>query len=166
MQFGARQHVHLQHTDFVSAILFTGVDKLHLVTCVDASVNDLEVCNYTSEGIEHRIEDERLQWSLVVTHGCRNPLHDGTQDIINTLARSSAGTDYLFALAAQQVDNLILNLLRHRVRHITFVHDRNNLKVVVYGHIQIRNGLGLNTLSGIDHEQSPLACSDGAAHLV
>ena len=88
-QFLPWNHVHLQYTDLVGIIFHTCIEELHQITCTDHTVHDLKVGDDTTERVEHRVEDQRLQRSLLVALGMRDALHDGIQDILYPLARLS-----------------------------------------------------------------------------
>ena len=96
----------------------------------------------------------------------RNTLHDGIEDFVDTLARLSAGADNLRTVAAYQVYNLVLDLVGHSRRHVDLVDDGDDLEVVVDSHIEVRDGLCLHALRGVDHQQRALAGSNRARHLV
>ena len=69
-------------------------------------------------------------------------------------------------LATDQVHDFVFNLLRHSRRHIYLVDDRNDFQVVLYSHIEVRDGLSLHSLSSINHQKRSLASSDGTGYLV
>ena len=79
-------HIHLQHTHFVSIILHTRIKELHLITLTDSAVHNFKVGYNTSERVEHRVENQRLQGSLFIAYRVRYTLHYGIQDILYTLA--------------------------------------------------------------------------------
>ena len=87
MQLLVWNHVHLQHTHLVSHILHAGIEEFYLITLTDATVGNLEIGNNTAEGVEYRVEDERLQRSVLVAYRMRNALNDSVEDILHTLAR-------------------------------------------------------------------------------
>ena len=165
-QFLFWHHVHLQRTNLLGQILLLRVDKPHLLPGTHHAIDDFEVGNDTSVGVEHRIENQSLQWSLLVAHRVRHTLHHGIQNILHTLARLAAGIDDVLQVASDEVDNLVGHLLGHGVGHVNLVDDRDNLKVMVDGHVEVRNGLRLHTLRGIHHQQCTLAGRNRTAHLI
>ena len=60
-----------------------------MVTSMNGTIHNLKVGDDTTEGIKDRVEDQGLQRCFLVTLRMRNTLHDGIQDILNTLARLS-----------------------------------------------------------------------------
>ena len=69
-------------------------------------------------------------------------------------------------LAPQQIHNLVGHLLRHRAVEVYLVHHGDNLQIVIHRQIKVRNGLGLDALRGVHHQQRPFAGGDGTTHLV
>ena len=92
-QFLTRNHVHLQHTNLVGIILHAGIEELHVVARMDHAIDDLKIGNDTTEGIEHRVEDQSLQRSLFITFGMRDALYHSIEYLLDTLARLTRGTD-------------------------------------------------------------------------
>ena len=137
-----------------------------MVAALDRAVHNLEVSDDTAERVEYRVENERLQRSLLVAHWVRNLLNNSVQYLFNAFAGLTRSTDNILAIAANQVDNLIFHLIGHGAGHINLIDYRDNLQVMVDGHIEIRDGLCLYTLCGIHHQQRTLAGSDRTAHLV
>ena len=68
--------------------------------------------------------------------------------------------------AAQQVHNLVRHLLGHGTVEVYLVHHGDDFQVVLEGEIEVGDGLGLDALRGVDHEECALAGGDGAADLV
>ena len=77
-------HVEAEDTDLVGIILLACGDELHMIALADTTIDDLEVGDDPTEGVEDRVEDQALQWSLGVTLGCRDALDDRTEDVIDT----------------------------------------------------------------------------------
>ena len=151
MQLLARHHVHLQHPNLISFIFLTSIDKSHLVTALDAAVDNLEVGNDAAERIEHRIKDQRLQRCRLITDWTGNTIDNSIEDVIYALTCFATGANNFLTLAAKEVDDFILHFFRHRIRHVAFVHHWNNLQIVINGHIKVRNRLCLHTLGSIHH---------------
>ena len=64
----------------------------------------------------------------------------------------------------------VLDLLTHPVRlgggQVDLVQDRDDLVIVVDGLVDVGQGLGLDALGGIDHQQAALAGGEGARDLI
>ena len=165
-QFLTGNHVHLQHTDLIGIIFHTGIEEFHEVTLTDDTVHNLEIGDNASERVEYRVEDESLQGSRLVTFGMWNTLHDGVKHLLYSLARLSGGTEDVRTVTTDQVDNLVLHLIRHSRRHVDLVDDGYNLEVMVDGHVEVRDRLRLHALCGIDHQQGTFAGSNRTRHLI
>ena len=159
-------HVHLQHADFVSLVFLARIDELHHVAAAHRAVHNLEVSDDAAEGVEDGVENEGLQGSLLVAFWAGDALHHGLENLLHTHACLAAGADDFFAFAADEIDDFVLYLFGHSVRHVAFVDDGNDFQVVVDGHVEVADGLSLHTLRSIYHEQRPFAGSYASAHLV
>ena len=159
-------HVEAQYADFISVILLARSDELHVVTLTDLTIHHLEVSDDTAEGVEDRVKDQALQRSFGIALRSRDALDDCTEDVIDTQARLTAGTNDLLTLAAKELDDLILDLFGHSAWQVDLIDDRYDLEVMLESHIEIRNRLCLNTLSCVDDKQCAFACSDRAGDFV
>ena len=144
----------------------SGIDELHRVARAERAVEDAEVGDDAPEGVEYRVEDQRLQGSVLVAFGCGNALHDGFEDLFHALTRAARGGDDFVVVASQQVDDLVLDLLDHGRFHVDFVDHRDDLQVVPEGEVEVRDGLCLNALCGVDDEQGSFARGDGSRNFV
>ena len=165
-QFLTGYHVHLQHAHLVGIILHARVEELHLVALADDAVDDLEVGDDASERVEHGVEDQGLQGSLLVAHGMGYAVHDGIQYLLHALAGLAAGPDDVLRVTADEVYYLVLHLVGHGAGHVDLVDHGYDLQVVVDGHIEVGDGLRLHALRGVDHEQGAFASSNRTAHLI
>ena len=137
LQLLAGNAVHPQHPDLIGIVFLAGGDKLHMLPRLQRAVEDAEIGDDAPEGIEHRIENQGLQRSVLVPFRRTDVLHNGLQNQINPFACLGTRLNNLLALAAQQLHNLVLNLLRHGGRHVNLVHHRNDVQVVVNGHVEV-----------------------------
>ena len=165
-QFLARNHIHLEHTDFIGIIFHAGVKELHLVALADYAVFNLEIGDDSTEGIEHRVEDECLQWRLVVALRSWHTVYHRLQYILNALAGLTGSAEDILMLASDEVNDFVFHFLRHSRRHIYLVDHWNDFQVVLNSHIEVRDGLRLDTLSGIHDQERSLAGCDGTGNLV
>ena len=86
----------------------------------------------------------------------RNALYHSVKYLFHTLARFSRSTDNVRAITTYQVYDLVLHLVGHGAGHVYLINHRDNLQVMVNGHIEVRDGLCLNALCGIHHQQRTL----------
>ena len=164
--FIRRLHLQLEHTDLVSLIFLTGAEELHLVAFAYRAVLHLEICYHAPERVEHRVENQRLQRSVRVALGGGDSLDYGIQQRRHALSRPCRHFEYVVRIAAYQVADLVCHHFRPRRIHVNLVQHRDDFQIVVYGLVEIRNGLGLNALGRIHDQYRALAGSDGAGHLI
>ena len=96
----------------------------------------------------------------------RHALHNSVQNLLNAHSGAGRCADNLVTLAAQKLYDLILHLIGHGALHIALVYDRDDLQVMLNGHVEVAYGLRLNALSGINHQDCALASGDGSAHFI
>ena len=162
----SRLHVELEHTYLVGIVLLASVEEPHTIAGVHSAVYYFVVSNDAAERIEDRVKDKALQWCFRVTLRRRDTVDDGIEYLRHAVTRLGGTTQYLFALATQQVDDFILHEVRHGRFHVALVHDRDNLQVMVQRHVEVGDCLRLYTLGSIDNEQRSLAGSNRTAHFV
>ena len=155
-----------QGTHLFSIVLHAGVEEFDFVARPNRAVQDLEIGDDAAEGIEDRVENQRLQGGVGISFRSGNLVHNGIQDGRYALARTGRYLEDIFRRAAQQVAHLVRHHLHLRAFHIDFVQDGDDFQPVVDGQVEVGNGLGLNALRGIHHQQGALAGSDGARHLI
>ena len=132
----------------------------------DRAVEDAEIGDDTAEGVEHRVEDQGLQRGVVVAFRGGDSLYDGLENLLDTLPRFARSEQNILLLAADQVDDLILHLVDHGRFHVDLVQHGDDLQIVGDGQIEVRDGLCLNSLRGVDDEQSAFTRGDGARDFV
>ena len=161
-----RLEVHAQDAHLVGVVGAARVDELYLVALAQRAVHYLIVGYDAAVAVEHRVEDQRLQRCLGVALRRRDAVDDGVQNLRHAHARLAAGAQYLLALAAQQLDYLVLHHLGHGRVEVALIDDRYDGQVVLDGHVEIRYRLRLDALRAVHDEQCALARRYRAAHLV
>ena len=86
---------------------------------------------------------------------------DGQTYILNALAGLTGSAEDILVLASDEVNDFVFHFLRHSRRHIYLVDHWNDFQVVLNSHIEVRDGLRLDTLSGIHDQERSLAGCDG-----
>ena len=165
-KFVARYHIHFQHSHFIGIILFSRIEEFHLIPLANHTVFNLEISNNSTERVEYRVENQSLQRSLFISFRMRNTLDHGRQYFFHSHTRFAGCTDHFLPLAAQQFNDLVLHFFGIGTRHIAFINHRNNLKVVLNCHVQIRDSLCLHSLRSIDNQQRTFTRSNRARHLI
>ena len=159
-------HLEFQHAYFVGVVLAARVEKLHVVALAQRAVEDAEIGDDPAEGVEHRVEDQRLQRRALVARGSGNAVYDRFQHLFDAQSRLARCQQNILLPASYEVDHLILHLVDHRRIHVDLVQHGDDLQVVPHGEVEVRNRLRLNALRGVDHQQRPFARGDCARHFV
>ena len=165
-QLGAGLHVEPENAYLVGMVFLARGHELHEIVFADGAVLDFEVGDDSAEGVEHRVEDKCLQRCRLVAFGCGDALDDGAKDFLDAGAGFSAGADNLFAAAAYEFHNLVLDFLGLCRIEVDLVDYGNNLQVVVDGHVEVGYCLCLYALRSVDNQQRTLAGGDGTRHFV
>jgi hypothetical protein len=85
--------------------------------------------NNTPVRVEYRVEDEGLQWGLRVALRRRDAVANGVQDGFNADAGLARSVDDVLRLAADEVYYLVGHFLRHGVREVDFIENRDDFQV-------------------------------------
>ena len=133
---------------------------------MQGSVLYLEIGDDPAEGVEDGIEDEGLQGSFRIPFRSGDLLHDGIQDGLYALPRAGGDAEDVVQVAADEVHDLIRHHIRLRGVHIYLIEDGDDFEPVVYGLVEVGDGLGLDALGRIHHQQRTLAGSDGTGDFV
>ena len=96
----------------------------------------------------------------------RNPVHHGVEYVLHALAGLAACANDVFRVATYEVNNLVLHLVGHCAWHVNLVDDGYDFQIMVDSHIQVRYGLSLHSLCGINNEQCALAGGYASRDLV
>ena len=139
-----------QAGDFV---VRAGLHELDAILDPNLTLLDADEHNDTDVGIEPGVDNEGLQQPLAVPGRRLEVLDHSLQDILDA--------DTALRRAEHRVVDVdpddLLDLLQHPIRlcagQIDLVDHRDDLKVLIDGEVDVGEGLGLDTLSGIDHQK-------------
>ena len=145
---GARRH----QFDFL-ALLQEAIDHPH-------QHDDAEI------GVVPTINQQGLKGCIDIALGRRQAGDDGFEHQIDANARFCRGEHGLRGVQADDVLDLLLYTLRLGGRQVDLVEDRYDLVLVVERLINIRQGLRLDTLRRVDHQQRTLASRQRAGDFV
>ena len=93
-------------------------------------------------------------------------LHHGLQHIFDVQAGFGADAGGFRRVQADHVLDLRLHFLRLSAGKINFVDDGNDLQIGVQGHVYVGEGLGLDALGGVHHQQRALTGCQRTADLI
>ena len=155
--FVARRKFEFEYSDLVGIVFAAGVEELHHLALADSAVEDAEIRDYSAERIEYRVENQRLQRCVLVAFRSGNTAYYRFEYLFHSRTRFARCAENVVVFAAEQIDDLVFHLIDHSRIHVDFVQNRNDFQIVAQCKIEIRYGLCLNALRGIDHEQCPFA---------
>jgi len=112
------------------------------------------------------IENERARGAIGGNLGRRDALDDSFQYLVDADALFRAGQDRVFGAQPDGLLDLMARAIDIGARQIDFVDYRDDFEAVVDRHIDVGEGLCLDPLARIDHQQRALACGEAARHLV
>ena len=137
-----------------------------MVPFVDGSLENPEIGYNTAERVKEGIKYHSLQWCFRISSRGRDTGDDRVKYFIDPLSCLRADREDLFPVTSQKIDHLIFDLLHHGRIHVDLVQNRNDGQVMLNRQVKVRDGLGLDTLRGIDHQKGPFAGSDGTGYFV
>ncbi len=112
------------------------------------------------------VEDQGAEGRLGIAGGRGDPSHHRLEDLGDAGAFLGRGQEYVPGLDPQEIDQLLPVLLGLGPREIDLVEDRDDLQVRVQRQEEVGEGLGLDPLGGVHHQDRPLAGRQGPGHLV
>ena len=113
------------------------------------------------------IEDQRARRLIDAGSGRgRHLLDDRLEDLVDANTGLGRGRNDLIVEQADELADFLRNAFRVGVRQVDLVDDRDDREVVLHGEVDIRHGLRLDALGGVDDEEGPLAGGEGAADFV
>ena len=122
--------------------------------------------NGTLIGIKIRVKNKSAQRLICLSGWCRNTLHNGIKNFLNAFTGFGRSQNCLGGVKANNILNLLLNSVRIRTWQINLVNNRNYFQIMLQGHINIGQGLGLNTLGSIHNQQGTLTGRQRTGHLI
>ena len=75
MQFLTGGHFHLQYSNLISRVFLARIDKSHFVARLDTAVHDFEISDNPTERVEHGIEYQCLQRSVLIPFRMGDTFH-------------------------------------------------------------------------------------------
>ena len=139
------------------------LDLLALVeTAVDHAGEDADAAIAVKPGVK----DEGLQRRIDAALGRRNAVHDLLENFDDARAGFGADGQSSGGVEADGAFDHLLGALDVRAGQIDFVDDGNDFEAVVDGDVAVGQGLRLDALRGIDHQQRAFAGGQRAGDLV
>ena len=130
------------------------------------AIDDPHVGDDPQIGVEVTVEDERLQRLIRVSRRRRNVLNHTLQDVGDAPAFLGAGQHALGNVDGQRLVHLLHDPVRVRRREVDLVDDRQDGQIVIHGQAHVGQGLSLDPLGGVHHQDGALAGRQAARHLI
>ena len=132
----------------------------------NGAVHDAQVADDAAVIVVLGVENEGLERGVGIALGGREDPGDGGDEVHD--AETGLGGDELHVVGGDAEDVLDLDgrVFGRRAGQVDLVDDRDDLQVVVRGGIGVGDGLGLDALRGVDHQQRPVAGRQGPIDLV
>ena len=131
--------------------------QLNPVSATKVPFPDSENHDRPVVGIEPTVEDECLQGRVIITRRWRNLADDRLKQLGHAGSNLCTREHRIVGPEADDFLELVLRPLGIGVREIDLVDHRNDREVVVERQIDVSDGLRLDALRGVDHQQRPLA---------
>ncbi len=130
------------------------------------AVHDTDVGDHAAVGVVHRVEDHRAGRGVLDADRGRDGVDDVVQQVLDTETGLGADLEHVGRVAADDVGDLRGVLLRLRGRQVDLVQHRDDGEVVLQRQVQVGEGLRLDALGRVDHQDGALAGREGTRHLV
>ena len=119
-----------------------------------APVDQPDVHDHALVGVVKGVEHERLERRLGVAHRGRNALDDGLEHVGNAGAVLGRDGDGLIAVEPEHLRDLVPRALHVRRGQVDLVDDRDDLEAAVRRQVEVRQGLRLDPLGGVDDQDA------------
>ena len=155
------------HAELDHVVLGLGRHEPDAVADAQRAVEHAERDDDAAVRIERRVVDERA-------HGLgrrasarrRHAVDDGVEDLLDPDPRLGGRGDGVGAVEADRRLDLLGDAIRLGGRQVDLVQHGHDLEVVLEREVDVRHGLRLDALRGVDHEQRALARGEAARDLV
>ena len=117
----AGRQIQFQNPYLIGIVFPFGGHEFHFVAFAQAAVHDSEIGNNAPEGIEYRVEYQRLQGGFCVPFGWRYPCHNRFQYLVHAQPCFARGRNNVVQRTANQLHNLVLHLFGHGRGQIHFI---------------------------------------------
>ena len=136
------------------------------VVLAEATVAHTHEGHHSPILVVHGVEDERPGSPVGVSFRRWDPLHHRFEHLQHALAGLGRDMEDVGPRATDDRGDLIGPLLRFRSGQVDLVEHRDYLQVVLEGKESICQGLRLDPLGGVDHQDGALAGGQAAGYLV
>ncbi len=143
-----------------------GRHHFDLHAAADTAVADPAEDDDPLVGIVEGIKDQGLQGGIGVAVGRRDVPDHSLQHVLHADPLLGGDQRGVGGVQADDVLDLLADLLGLRGRQVDLVDDREDVQVVLQGQIDIGQGLGLDPLGRVDDQDGSVAGGQGPADLI
>ena len=138
----------------------------HPIATGDPSVHDPDIGDDAAIGVVHGIEDQGPGAPLRISHRGGHLGHDGLEQFRHAGPGLGRDPQHRIRVAPDDAAQLGGVLLRLGGGQVDLVEHRDDREIVLQGKVEIREGLRLDPLGGVDEQDGALAGRQRAGHLV
>ena len=162
-----RHHaLRFQSADLDDAVDGAGAHHFDFHAGPDGAVEHAQVHDDAPVGVVLAVEDQSLEGRTAVALGRRHVPHHHLEDGVDVDAVLGGNLRGVHGRQADDVLDLLLDLLGPGSGQVDLVDDGQDLQPLVHGQVGVGQGLGLDALGGVDHQDCALAGGQAAGNLV
>ena len=165
-QFADIRGLGFENADLVDLVGRAGLHHAHDLAGLKHAVEDANQHHDAQIGVVPRIDQQGFQGRGGVALRRRQAGDDGFQHIVDADAGLGAAKHRVRGVQADDILDLLAHPLGLGCRQVDLVEDRDDLVVVVDGLVDIGQGLGLDALGCIDHQDGAFAGGQAAADFI
>jgi len=136
------------------------------ISLMDSTLLDADIDDHAFVGVIIRVKNQRLQRLLRITLRRRNVVDNVLQNCFDVEAQLGRNSRGVHRRNPYYVLNFLCRFFRFGARQIDLVDDRDDLQPGVRRKIGVRQGLSLDPLGGVHHQNRALTGSQRAGNLV
>src|SRR6266852_5830282 len=161
-----RPHVGGEHPDLLDFVRLAVRHEEDAHAGPHAAVDEADVDDHALIGIVEGVEDEGLEGRLGVTGGRRDTRDDGLEHLGHARPMLGGDGQRLVAVEPQRLGDLGARALDVGGGQVDLVDDGDDLEPAIVGEVEVSEGLRLDPLARVHHQERPLAGRERAGNLV
>ncbi|MNJ38137.1 hypothetical protein D3C77_329780 [compost metagenome] len=155
-----------EDADAIDQVRRAGLHHLDAHARLQHAVEHAHQQHHAQVGVVPGVDQHGLQRGVDVALGRRQACDDGFQHVLDADARLGRAQDGVRGVDADDVLDLGAHALGLGGGQVDLIQDRHDLVVVVDGLIDVGQGLGLDPLRGVHHQDRALAGGQRPADLI
>ena len=159
-------HVRLEYADLVELVRLARRHEADCLSRLERAVDDAHVADDALVVVVDRVENQRLKRRVRVARRRGDVAHDALEQLRHALARLRRNHHGVVGVDADDVLELLFDLVGVRRREVYLVEHRHELEVEVRREVAVGHSLRLDALRCVDDEHRALAGRERARDLV